>query len=170
MNIKDYLEELKLYVSKMSEELNNKVKTLDVNTNVKKANEIKNKATFVLTQAFNKVCEATNELSEEDVKKLIDHAIKKSRTLYSDACSKIENIANEVKSDIDIDFDYTKDISNNVEAKVGAFIDEVLENPNVSKAYEKAKQTVNETSKDIEEIGDKAIGTLKEWLNPENKE
>lgn len=169
MSAKDSIDELKLYVTKMSKELEKKVADLDENVNKEKALEVKKKAQEVLVEAYNKVVEAASDLSGNDISNLVEHAIKKSKGLYNDASSKIDNIIEGLIKDEDYAKQEKKDVENIMKAydkaeqlydKATSQVKEFVNKPEV-------KNTIDEAKKATTEIAEKAVDTLKEWLNPD---
>lgn len=171
MSTKDSIDELKLYVTKISKELEKKVSDLDDEKNKQKALEIKKKAQEVLVEAYNKVVEAANDLNSNDISNLVDHAIKKSKNLYNDACSKIDTVVAGLVKDEDYEAQEKKDVENIMKAydkaeelygKASNQVKEFVNKPEV-------QNTINEVKNVTTEIAEKAVDTLKEWLNPDNK-
>ena len=171
MEIKDSIEDFKEYIDSISRELNNKVENINSRFLFEKTSQVKDKAITVLNRAYNKVVDLSKELSEKDIELLLKHAYKKSKLLYADATNKIDAYIAEYSKDEDFDQkndDDTKLEQKNIENKVNAIVDNILKEE--SKSIENAVQVIDKPqAKEVVEkpVAEKAVFTLKEWLNPE---
>ena len=124
---------------------------------LRRINDIKQKAISVLNQASNKVMETAKNLSDsEEVQKGIEIVKVKSKELYDNALSRINelsssNIFEEVKQDVE-------EVIEEVKKDVGEIIEK-----------EEVKEVVDTVKEKASELSEKAYSTLKDWLKPEDK-
>ena len=159
--------DLEKNVSEVIEDLKKKISNL-ANTNVEadeqamqKINEIKQKAITVLSQASNKIVETANSISDsEEIQKGIDIVTVKSKELYENAINKI----NELSSS-----DTVKQVKEEIETDVKQTIDEVKNSVEDFFEKDEVKDVIETVKEKTDDITEKALGTLKEWLKPEDK-
>lgn len=173
MEIKDSIDDFKKYVDSISRELNNKVENINDRFLNEKTSQVKDKAITVLNRAYNKIVDLSKELSENDIEELLKYAYKKSKTLYADATNKIDAYIADFSDEVILDIKENKESKKEqeqVENKVNAIIDNILKDE--SKTIDNTTQIINvpQAQGVVEKpIAEKAVFTLKEWLNPERE-
>lgn len=150
-------------VNEIIDDLKNKINELSKagedadDSAIQKINEIKQKAIGVLNQASNKVIETAKDFSDsEEVQKGIEIVKVKSKELYDNAMSRINELSSSNKVE-------------QVKGDVQEVIEEIKENVETFLEKEEVKEVVDTVKDKTNNIADKAINTLKEWLKPEDK-
>lgn len=122
-----------------------------------KIKDVKQKAINVLTQVSNKISDTANSaVDTEELQNAIDVVKIRSRQLYDNAVSKINELmcaeeVEEIKEEV-------KEVANDVKNDIDEFFKK-----------EEIKNAINNVEDATVEITDKAINCLKEWLRPEEK-
>lgn len=169
--------QVKESVDEVVQDLKNKVEEISVagkDTNNAKIEELKNKAISTLNLAIDRISNAAEEMiNSEEVAKGVEFVKVKSKDLYEATLKKIEEIKNskEVNDAVNNVGEYVKDASKKITEAV-----------NDSEIIQNAKQTVTEfvNSKEVKEavdkakhgtvdLAEKALETLKGWLDTEDK-
>lgn len=144
-------------------------KAIEGTTNTK-ITEIKNKTIEALNMASKKVIEVANEMADsEEIAKSADYIKNKAKELYENALQKIE----EIKKDEQV---------NNAINTAGEYLNEASKKIEESEVYQNVKETIdNFTNKpEVKEtidkarygtvdLAEKALETLKQWLDSEDK-
>lgn len=166
--------EVKNQVEEVVEDLKTKVNDLDVackdvdNQTVK---EIHNKTIATLNLAIERITTAANEMiNSEEVQKGVEFVKVKSKDLYENALKKIEEIKD--NEELNKAFEKAEDLVANAAKTVGETVEktEVFQNAKqqVDNFMNKkeVKDAINNAKKGTVNIAEKALDTLKEWLDP----
>jgi len=120
-----------------------------------KIKTIRNKAIKVLNNASDKISEIARDVSDADeVQKGINIVKVKSKELYENAIKKI-NALSENSELLDSE---TEEIINEVKNNISSFFQR-----------EDVKNSIDSVKKATDDVADKAVNTLKDWLKPKEK-
>lgn len=160
-------------VNGIVEELNQKIFSIkaaaETVANNKAVEEVVEKATVVLTNASNKVIETAKTISNpEEILKGIEIVRGKSEQLYNYAISKIEEFKNlDIKNNVE---EFVRDRVDEVkDSEIVQDVKETVQNVQEFVANSELNKTVEEMKFISNELREKTISTLKDWLNADGE-
>ncbi|MBQ0035635.1 MAG: hypothetical protein KBT35_01820 [Firmicutes bacterium] len=166
--------EVKNQVEEVVEDLKAKVNDLDEackdvdNQTVK---DIQNKTIATLNLAIERITTAANEMiNSEEVQKGVEFVKAKSKDLYDNALKKIEEIKG--NEELNKAFEKAEDYVANAAKTVGETVEKTEVYQNAKQQVDnfmnkkEVKDAINNAKKETVNIAEKALDTLKDWLDP----
>lgn len=159
----------------------------------KKANEVKEKAVEVFGKVIEKLQSAyKNAADSKELEKAVEFVKTKSKELADVSLKKIEELKNDekVKKALDNVNNFAKDTTDHVVSSVQAGYETLKDNDAAKKVLDKTEEVLSSAKKSVDEfiakpevkeaaekvkeaassLYDKAMDSLKEWLNPDKKD